>query len=172
MIKIKNITTHYINDANLLANGVFDSREIPPSHALEASIDPAKFEIFKAELFDEHGIALVDLKYWFAVDTQTDDVLGVIGLYSAEDDQEEASWISWFCTGKKHRGKGVGTMLLEHVIAKTRDDMKSYVRLFTSTDPKEAAAQGLYVKMGFRIMEERGRKKRDVYEIFYRELSL
>ncbi len=97
---------------------------------------------------------------------------GIIGLYTTEDDYKKAVWISWFCVGKTHRGKGVGKKLLEFVIGKARQEGHRYVRLFTSTDPKEAAVQSLYSTMGFLIMEERGRKKRGNYEIFYRELRL
>jgi len=172
MIKIEEISLNNIQKASQLANNVFNSREVLPSVAFEASLNDIKFKLFKKELFDEHEINLIDLDYWVAIDGNSNEVLGVIGLYSTEDDHDESSWISWFCIEKRYRGKRIGTKLLEYVIKRSREDMKSYIRLFTSTDPKEAAAQILYNKMGFRIMEERGRKKRGIYEIFYRELSL
>ncbi len=172
MITIQPLSSEYIKHANRLANAVFNTRIVPPSHALEASIDPEKRQHFKQELFNEYTIRLLELRYWIAIDAISEEVTGVIGLYTTEDDHEEAAWISWFCVGETHRGKGVGTQLLEFVLTTARQEGKTYVRLFTSTDPQEAAAQQLYTTLGFRIMEERGRKKRGDYEIFYRELRL
>ncbi len=131
-----------------------------------------KLQHFKQELFDEHAIKLLELQYWISSDTISGEVTGGIGLYTTEDEYNEAVWISWFCEGEVHRGDGVGKRLLEFVIGKAHQKRRRYVRLFTSTDPKEAAAQKLYSAMGFRIMEERGRTKRGNDEIFYREYRL
>lgn len=172
MISIESLSFDSIEKACDLANEIFSNRVVPPSHALEASLDDNKYMQFKRELFEEHEISLVDLNYWVAVESETHRIVGLIGLYSTEDDHNIASWISWFCVDRETRRKQVGQNLLKFVVRESRKNLKSYLRLFTSTDPNEAAAQILYKNMGFRIMDEKGRKKRGDFEIFYRELQL
>ena len=172
MIKIHPLSKDTVQQASNLANNVFSTREVPPSRALEASIDNAKQIQFRKELFEEHKITMLDFNYWVALDSGTEEVSGVIGLYTDQDDHSEAAWISWFCVGEAYRGKGVGGELIDFVVERTTREGKKYLRLFTSTDPNEAAAQKLYEKRGFRIDEKREKRKRGEHEIFYRELKL
>jgi RimJ/RimL family protein N-acetyltransferase len=83
-------------------------------------------------------------------------VLGTTGLYQYKRDAQEAVWVGWFCVDPKARGKGIGQKLIEHTICLAVQAGFRRVRLYTSTDPNEEAAQRLYEKNGFK---EISRKK-------------
>jgi len=84
-------------------------------------------------------------------------VLGTTGLYQYNRDAQEAVWVSWFCVDPKMRGKGIGQKLIEHTICLAVQYGFRRVRLYTSTDPNEEAAQRLYEKNGFKeISRENG----------------
>jgi len=108
------------------------------------------------------------LKYWVALD-ENDKVCGTTGLYSEKNDFHEAIWLSWFCVDPDMRGRGIGKQLIEFSIETARGYKKKYLRLYTSDDPNEAAAQFLYEKYGFNIV--RTEKKRG-YTLMYRERAL
>ncbi len=86
-------------------------------------------------------------RFWVAVD-EADRVLGTVGLYETGDG---VLWLGWFCTAPEARGRGVGRRLLNHAIDTARSEGQSSLRLYTSTDPNEAAAQILYERMGSRV---------------------
>ena len=105
---------------------------------------------------------------WVAVNG-SDDVCGTTGLYSYKKDENEAVWLSRFCVGPEHRGEGIGKNFLEFSIEKARDSGKAFLRLYTSGDPSEAAAQGLYEKYGFAVVKT-AKYRSGTY--LYRELKL
>lgn len=105
---------------------------------------------------------------WVAVN-DNGDVCGTTGFYTTPKDKTEASWLSWFCVDPKQRGLGIGKILLNFSIDKARESNKRFLRLYTSDDPNEAAAQGLYEKHGFKIIKK---KKYISHTILYRELIL
>ncbi len=96
-------------------------------------------------------------------------VRGTTGLYRYRRDADEAVWVSWFCVAPEARGRGVGQALIEHTVARAREAGFGRVRLYTSTDPNEAAAQQLYEKNGFR---ETGRKRGLFTTTIFREKTL
>ena len=108
------------------------------------------------------------MHYWVALD-ENNEVVGTTGIYSLKKDEAEAVWMAWFCVDPGRRGQGIGKELVEHSIAMARARGKRYFRLYTSTLPCEAAAQGLYEKYHFRITEK---KNRLFYHLLYRELAL
>jgi len=107
-------------------------------------------------------------QYWVALD-EGGNICGTTGIYSEKKDVHEAIWLSWFCVAPEMRGKGVGKLMLEFSIDKARALGKKYLRLYTSDDPNEAAAQGLYEKYGFKIISQ---KKKRGHTLFYREKAL
>ena len=108
------------------------------------------------------------LQYWAAVD-ENGAVCGVAGIYEYAKDRDEALWLAWFCVDPARRGQGIGSRLLAHSVEAARATGKKYFRLYTSTLPNEAAAQGLYEKSGFELTKE---KNRLFYKMLYRELAL
>jgi ribosomal protein S18 acetylase RimI-like enzyme len=117
-------------------------------------------------------MSLGGVKDMIAFDVYVDEanqVLGTIGLYRYNKDADEAVWVAWFCVDPKARGRGVGQALLAHTVAQAQDAGFSRIRLYTSTDPNEAAAQRLYEKNGFK---EIGRKKGIFSTTIFREKTL
>lgn len=96
-------------------------------------------------------------------------VLGTSGLYRYKKDCDKAVWVAWFCVDPKARGRGIGQTLIEHTVARARLAGVSLIRLYTSTDPNEAAAQRLYEKNGF---VELRRKKGLFTTTIFRERKL
>ena len=90
----------------------------------------------------------------------TEIIAGVAGLYPDKYDWPGVLWLNWFYVDPERRGRGLGKMLLRHVIqmARALEVRKLYVD--TSTDPSYGRALLLYKGMGFR---EEGRLL-DYYE--------
>jgi ribosomal protein S18 acetylase RimI-like enzyme len=109
------------------------------------------------------------LDFWGAVDSQTKALLGTTGLYLYNRDASDAVWLAWFCVATEARGKGIGSRLLDFSIDRARNSGRKYLRLYTSDDPREAAAQRLYESRGLSVVR---RNKRLFYTKIYRELSL
>ena len=106
---------------------------------------------------------------WAALDDSTQEVIGTIGLYRSKKDHEEAVWVWYFCVAPQARGAGVGSSLLDFVIAQARERNVHYLRLMTSNVPAEESAQRLYESRGLRIFRTR---RALAYKVFYRELDL
>ena len=81
---------------------------------------------------------------------ETNTVRGTTGLYLYEQDAHEAVWVAWFCVDPAVRGRGVGQALIDHTVASARNAGFKKIRLYTSTDPNEEAAQRLYERNGFK----------------------
>ena len=114
------------------------------------------------------GGSMEVFRYWVALD-ENDKICGTTGLYSEKADFHEAIWLSWFCVDPDVRGKGIGKQLIEFSIETARGYGKKYLRLYTSDDPNEAAAQFLYEKYGFKLTRN---EQKMGYVLFYRELEL
>ena len=111
------------------------------------------------------------VRYWVASDNETGAVIGTVGLYTKADD-DEAYWGGWMCVDPETRGKSLGTMLaFRALVEATILGDRKYVRLYTSTDPNEAAAQIMYDQMGlhvYRVEDESGTG----YKRLYRQMEL
>lgn len=133
--------------------------------SLRASIEPEKHQEYKAQ----RGIG--SQQEYYILKNENDEIVGSIGYYTKPQDEEDAAWIGWFSIDPRVRGKNLGTKLLEEVedLAKTRG--KKYLRLYTSEDPNEAAAQRVYERFG---LEEKRRYTVDSsqYQYIFREKSL
>lgn len=81
---------------------------------------------------------------------EQENVLGTTGLYRYRRDADEAVWVAWFCVDTEARGRGIGQKLIDHTVAVAQAAGFDRIRLYTSTDPNEEAAQRLYDKNGFR----------------------
>jgi GNAT superfamily N-acetyltransferase len=96
-----------------------------------------------------------------AIVDATAEVAGVGGWYPDKYDWPGILWLNWFYVAESHRRRGVGTMLLQHIIENVQrlDTRKLYVD--TSTDAGYDDAVQLYERFGFR---EEGRLI-DYYEL-------
>jgi GNAT superfamily N-acetyltransferase len=96
-----------------------------------------------------------------AVAEDTGGIAGVAGWYPDKYDWPGILWLNWFYVHEPHRGRGVGTMLLQHVIENVQrlNTRKLYVD--TSSDAGYGNAVRLYQRFGFK---EEGRLG-DYYEV-------
>lgn len=87
-----------------------------------------------------------------AFDVELDErgrVLATGGLYRYRADADDASWLAWFCVAPEARRRGLGQAVLEHMERRAIGMGHTVLRLYTSTDANEAAAQRLYQKNGY-----------------------
>ncbi|MEK7175920.1 MAG: GNAT family N-acetyltransferase [Patescibacteria group bacterium] len=150
-----------------LAHKVFPldaAGENPPEKGFRKSLLPEE----DREYWEKNK--LFRLNYWVLLDDRSDRVIGVTGLYAFSDHKEEA-WLAWFCIDPAERGKGLGRRLLEWTMTKAKEEGYSVFKLYTSTDPNEAAAQNLYESIGLKITEEQ-KDSESEYKILYRQRSL
>ncbi len=158
------LTDRYLNQAINLVYSIFPDEDEPISIELFASIHKIRLKEFVNHLDTE----IKSLKYFIATDNH-DRVIGIIGLYTTNEDYEDTYWVGWYAVDLNERGKGIGRALLEHVIKIAKKSGKTNLCLYTSTDPDEATAQILYEKNGFEITK---RVKKEDYDLLYRRKLL
>lgn len=111
------------------------------------------------------------VRYWVARDNETGAVIGTVGLYTKADDGE-AYWGGWMCVDPHTRGRSVGMILSYRAIVEaTKRGDRKYARLYTSTDPNEAAAQIMYDQMGLEVYREEDEPGTG-YKRLYRQIEL
>lgn len=115
-------------------------------------------------------MSIDEARYWVALSEDVD-TLGVTGLYKYIKDEDNSLWLGWTCVAPTARGKGVGGMLLDFAIAKASNEGKKFLRLYTSNDPNESAAQHLYERRGLRVVGVQ-KLQGSPFKRIYRELSL
>jgi GNAT superfamily N-acetyltransferase len=91
-------------------------------------------------------------QFWMAL--KDDTVLGTVGLYETAKDAGTAYWVGWFCVSPEARGQRLGQRLIDFAVGEAKAARRRHLRLYTSTDPNEAAAQQLYERNGFAIVGE------------------
>lgn len=163
-VKIINLNESYVKRAIKLVMNTFEDEGESIKKELWASVNEEKL-IKYIKKYDRH---MRTLEYFIAIDSEKN-LLGIIGLYSLNESYENTYWLGWYCVSKRHRGKGIGKLLLDYAIETARERGKSYLCLYTSTDENEAKAQEIYEKNGFYITK---RIKKHDYEILYREKVL
>lgn len=114
---------------------------------------------------------ITDANYWVAIDNNSKKVVGTTGLYSYQEDENQAYWLGYTCVDPDFRGQGIGSKLVDFAITKARQSDKQFLRLYTSTYPDQAVAQILYEKRGFRITREESIEESN-FKMIYRELKL
>jgi ribosomal protein S18 acetylase RimI-like enzyme len=76
------------------------------------------------------------------------------------------------CVDPEARGKSLGMMLAYRALVEaTIMGDRKYVRLYTSTDPNEAAAQIMYDQMGLQVYRVEDEPGTD-YKRLYRQMEL
>jgi len=165
MFHIQPLSKKYLQQARKLGDSVFDYENIAPSIEIGANLDQQSLGAFK----DKYKNAISTESYVVIEDEM---VIGISGLYQIKEDYSEGVfWLGWFCVDPEEQGRGIGNMLLDYTIKQASKKKAKYLRLYTSTRPEEEAAQRLYEKKGFEVMNRKFRKDGS-YKIFYREKVL
>jgi len=166
-MEIKHLSKENLNQAIKLVLKVFPyseptDEEYAPKW-FKASLNPAKYKK------DFKEVSVTYVKYWVAI--EKDKVIGAIGIYTYKKDEKEANWLAWFFVDPNYRNKKIGSKLLDYIIEKTKEQKKTYLRLFTSSNPNEAKAQKIYDKRGFKITKIEKEVDKG-YDKIYRELKI
>jgi GNAT superfamily N-acetyltransferase len=164
---IQPLSFQTLSGATALVERVFSSLTLLERHSFAASLEPDRLPYAMARTL----AGVTQLRYWVLLDPETDRVVGTVGIYCHHKDAEQADWLAMFSIDPDYRGQGLGKRLLNFAINQAQARGKRYLRLYTSTDPKEAVAQTLYERNGFQVVAEE-RLWLDPCTRIYRELQL
>ncbi|MBI2068852.1 MAG: GNAT family N-acetyltransferase [Candidatus Yanofskybacteria bacterium] len=167
MLKFEPLSERNIEEATELAHSVFPEdakKERKPGDAYRASLEPRKY----LDFYKQEGYNLLLLEYYIAREP-SDKIAGVTGFYQRDIDPKDIAWLGWYCVDPQFRGKGYGREILEWTIDKAKEKGFTVLKLWTTTDPNEAAAQILYEKLGFTVVRE---EDSEGYRTLYREKKL
>ena len=151
MIQIIKLEEPLIKKADKLVSKVFPVRSL--SERFTFWTYKHQNNNFVKKLINLFGVSSIS-NFWVAID-ENNNVVGTTGIYTYIKDENEAIWLAWFCVDPEQRGKGIGKKLIEYSINMAREYKKKYFRLYTSSDPNEAAAQNLYEKYGFKVIKKK-----------------
>ena len=160
-IKIKALTKKTLKEALSLLDTVFPEgdEEEPANIALLASLNLEKYKDALSKM------KIVELKYWTAIDV-TGKIVGTIGLYHYEDDNDEEIWLGYFSVNPHLRKMGIGTQLLNFSINEARKYGKKFLRLWTMSSLRDA--QKLYEKHGFKLTREKSLGDTELKKLYYK----
>lgn len=119
---------------------------------------------------DEYWKTRRILDYWVAIDDKNA-VVALTGFYQLVEHAADEIWLGWYCVSPAERGKGFGRETLEWTIAEARNRGYKLLRLWTTTDPNEAAAQKLYDSLGLMVYKTEPSETPNE-TVMYRELKL
>lgn len=162
------LTAETLDQAVRLITTVFppEYEEESSTDELRASLDPVAHREFLV------GSGITTVQYWTAMIGKK--LVGIIGLYTYEKDEQEADWLGWFCVAESSRKRSIGTKLLLFTIELAKRRGKSFLRLYTTDGPDELDAHRLYERYGFRVVKRKpwtAFPELGLTEIFY-ELEL
>lgn len=154
----------YLPMAIKLVDSIFDESDMidNPASALKASLSEKEYLNYSRHKDSE----VKNLEYYLALDKAK--VIGIIGLYTLKRDTiffnktKNVIWIDWFGVAEDYRGKNVGSRLLDYITKVAVARGYDYLFLFTSTDDSEVAAQYVYEKQGFKILDIKKNKEYDL----------
>ena len=135
-MKFEPISHENIEEAIALAHLVFPNDvggADDAALAYVASLDPDKHR----DLWE--GWDSKSLEYW--VVREGENIVGATGLYTRTIDQNDVVWLGWYFVAPSRRGEGYGRKILEWTMNEARERRYKIMKLYTSNDPNEAAAQ-------------------------------
>lgn len=131
-----------LHATTVLRDTIFTGLNRVESETLRTSLSPENYHIRKK-------LGISELAYWTAIDPLTRNVVGLVGLYTENDDEDDTVWLGWYCVDSRYRGHKIGSKLLELAINEAKAQNKKYLNLYTTTDDDYATAREQYLKVGF-----------------------
>jgi GNAT superfamily N-acetyltransferase len=77
-------------------------------------------------------------------------IVGVCGLVKENYEPSDIAWIGWFSVAEDFQRKGIGTLILNHMIAIAREENIRKLFVETYTNQTYAKARNFYAKSGFK----------------------
>lgn len=141
-IQIYPLDETMLHDATVLRDSVFKDLSDDEYETLALSLNPSIL------VYERLGIS--QLHYWVAVDTISQKVVGLVGLYLESSDNEGEFWLGWYCVDSNYRGHKIGSKLLRFAIDLSKVVGMKYLHLYTTADDEYATARKQYEKIGFK----------------------
>jgi GNAT superfamily N-acetyltransferase len=131
-----------LHDATVLRDSVFQDLSDDEYETLALSLNPS------GPIYSRLGIC--QLHYWVAIDTVSKKVVGLVGLYLENSDNEGEFWLGWYCVDPNYRGYKIGSKLLKFAIDLSKVVGMKSLHLYTTADEEYTTARIQYEKMGFK----------------------
>ena len=132
-----------LQEATLLRDTIFKDIDEDEKKLLKASLSP---------LANKKILKLNEIKtanYWVARDKISAKVIGITGIYTEVEDDDEDCWLGWFCIDDRYREKGFGKKLLEFSIQQAQKMEKKYLHVYTYNIKKYKKAINIYKEHDF-----------------------
>jgi GNAT superfamily N-acetyltransferase len=155
-ISIEKLNENTLQEAENLKDKVFERSESSEAFTLRASLNPKKYQkIYKDNFIDwmEYYVAKINNK-----------VVGIIGLYTENDEDNKTCWLGWFAVEPKFRGFKIGKKLLNFAIDEAKEREFETLKVYTYELKNYLTAIDLYKKEGFEIIESDKKTKLIVLE--------
>lgn len=140
-IQIQPLHLFTLNRAIALRDTVFPELGKHEHETLHASLHPSNYQVHKK-------LGIIDLDYWTAIDSNSHNISGLVGLYTEHDDPD-AIWLGWYCVDPHYRGYKIGSCLLSFAIDEAKRRGKNSLHLYTTADEDYTTARMQYEKIGF-----------------------
>ena len=102
---------------------------------------------------------------------ETRQPVGTMSAYTTEEDGQQVAHIVGVYVAKEARGRGIGTLLLNKVLEKIKEN-KRVVKVDLTVNKEQLAAVKLYKKFGFQITGEKVQKMGDGQEHIEYQMEL
>ena len=160
-ITLEKITAHNLEQAIEIGKIIFpvDSEKIQCPEMVYRWSASTEDGLIEAETGGKN------LEYYLAYN-EAHTVVGVTGLYQEPDDPDSLRWLGWFGVVPEYRGRGYGRRILEATESLCLRMKVTTLKLWTTEDDEEAAAQILFEKKDYRII---GRDEDLGYKMLIRE---
>lgn len=156
---IEGLHAYYLPHARVLRDQIFKDITQEEKPSLDASLDIVSYR----EWYKKSGIDKLD--YWVLIDRASEKVIGLTGLYTEIDDDENTCWLGWFCVDPTYRKSGLGRALLDFSIVKAKNMKKQQLKLYTYDAKEYNDAIAMYEQYGFKVFKPIGRvlQKKDIF---------
>lgn len=162
-VYIEPLSFHNLYEAELLRDSIFKDIDKKEKPLLKASLDYKKY----ADVYKQNDMR--SSIYWVLKDRKSSKIIGLTGLYTEVEDEENECWLGWFCVDEKYRGKKYGKELFDFTIQKAISKDKNILHIYTYDSKKYQPAICMYKNNGFKPYSVKNTKyKKDLY--FKKEL--
>ena len=83
------------------------------------------------------------------------EVVALTGLYQEDGDPVDTCWLGWYGVLPEFRNRGYGKAVLEYTELLAKQFGKRVIKLWTTEEPDEAAAQFLFEKMNYAVIDRK-----------------
>jgi len=147
-----------LTEAENLRDSIFKDIDRDEKQLLKASLFPKG----NKDIFQSNDIKTA--YYWVVRENISAKIIGLTGIYTEVEDDNEDCWLGWFCIDDRYREKGFGKKLLAFSIEMVQKMDKKVLHIYTYDIKKHSRAIEMYKKYGFVEYQVKDTKyKKDLY---------